>query len=312
MRAHGQTTAASRARLASLVSQPRTDAAPRRSLAADGTLLALTAFWGVSFSIVKGALDDSDPFTFLALRFLVGAFAAALIARTRLLDRTLVRPAAALGVFLFLGFLTQTWGLQTTTPARSAFITGLFVVFVPFFSWAFFKRRPAWTAFVAVALAFAGMYRLSGADLGGSLSAGDWLTFACAIAYAVHLVLTEHYAKGRDAGPLVSLQLVVVAALACAVWPFAPHRWAPTLGYGVAVLVAGVFSTALAISLQTWAQARTSAVRAALIIAVEPVFATAWSVFRGRDTLDARLVEGGTFILLGVAVSELGAVLKKR
>ncbi len=267
-------------------------------------MLALTAFWGASFTIVKGALDDSDPFTFLALRFAVGSVAAGLIAGRQLLSRSLWRPGVTLGVFLFLGFLTQTWGLATTTPGRSAFITGLFVVLVPFTSWVLFRRRPHASAFVAAALAVFGLYWLTGARLLGGFTVGDALTLACAVAYAVHMVLTERYAATQPAVPLATLQLFVVALCSpSAVLPLVDRHVVVTTDSEVAVLVAGIVSTALAIALQMWAQTRISAVRTALIVALEPVFSTAWSVFRGRDTLEPRSLLGGALIIVAVLIS---------
>jgi drug/metabolite transporter (DMT)-like permease len=266
-------------------------------------LLGLTAFWGASFAIVKGALDDSDPFTFLALRFALGALTIGVFARRQLLDRRLWRPAATLGVFLFLGFLTQTWGLATTTPSRSAFITGLFVVLTPFVTWAVLRRAPGWNTFFAALLAVAGLYLLSGANAGGGLTKGDALTLACAVAYAVHLVLTERYAPTLPSLPLATLQMSFVALLSIALLPFAPRHLNVTADFVAAVLAAGIVSTAGALWLQVWAQQRTSAVRAAFIIALEPVFATVWSLFRHRDVLEGRSILGGAVMMLAVFVS---------
>jgi drug/metabolite transporter (DMT)-like permease len=270
---------------------------------AEAVLLGLTAFWGASFAIVKGALDDSDAFTFLALRFALGASTCMLFARRQLLDPRLIRPALILGLFLFLGFLTQTWGLETTTPARSAFITGLFVILTPFVTWVVFRRRPAWNIFAAAVLAMVGLYWLSGASAGGGLTRGDVLTLQCAVAYAIHLVLTERYAPSLPSLPLATLQQLVVAVLALALWPFVPRHVQVTSDFVAAVLAAGIVSTALALSLQTWAQRRTSAVRAAFIIALEPVFATVWSLIRHRDVLEARSFLGGGVMMLAVFLS---------
>lgn len=272
---------------------------------ADATLLAMTAFWGISFVIVKGALDEADPLSFLALRFLVAGAACVLFSRRALLDPRLWRPGAWLGVFLFLGFLFQTWGLATTTPSRSAFITSLFVVFVPICQWVMFKKRPARSAFVGSALAITGTYLLSGASFGGGLSTGDWLTVACAAAYAVQIVLTSHWAKDVAPVPLVGVEILVVAALACVAALFGERRVVWSNDFVSAVVAMGVIATAAGIAVQTWAQQRTSAVRAALIIALEPVFATAWSIWRGREAFDPRVLEGGGLILAGVVVSEL-------
>lgn len=273
---------------------------------ADAVLLLVVAFWGVSFVIVKGALDDADAFTFLALRFTVAAIALAALERRALLDRSLWRPGGWLGLFLFLGFITQTWGLETTTPSRSAFLTSLFVVFVPIFGWVMFRKRPSASAFAGSALAIGGTYLLSGASFGGGLSFGDWLTIGCAATFSVHIVLTGHWSKGRPAGALVGVQLVVVALFSWAMVPWGPFRVVWSGDFLAAVATMGVIATALGLSIQTWAQTRTAAVRAALIIALEPVFATAWSIWvRHREPYDPRVLKGGALILAGVIVSEI-------
>jgi drug/metabolite transporter (DMT)-like permease len=288
---------------------PATVSAPvsrgRSGAAADATLFAVVAFWGISFVIVKDALADADPLTYLALRFAVAAIASALIVRRGLFDRGLWRPAAWLAVFLFLGFVTQTWGLKTTTPSRSAFITSLFVVFVPLCQWAMFRVRPARSAFVGSALAIAGTYVLSGASFGGGLTLGDWLTVACAALYSVHIVLTGHWSKGRSPGGLVAAQMIFVAVLAAAAVPLGPVHLAATPGLLFAVLATGVVATSIGLSVQTWAQTRTSAPRAALIIALEPVFAAAWSMGRGHEAYDARVLQGGGLVMLGVVIAEV-------
>ncbi|QSQ13369.1 DMT family transporter [Myxococcus landrumensis] len=277
---------------------------------ADGALLFITAIWGVTFVVVKDALGFADPFTFVALRFAVGALALSLVAGKQVFAPKNLRHGALLGVFLFLGFALQTWGLTFTTPSRSAFITGMFVVFVPLLSMLLFRRMPTRTAWLGVVLAVAGLFLLtrpSEGEDGGWLSQGVLLTLACAVAYAAHITLTERYASKEGVLGMVAVQLWCVSLLSVACLPFVERRveWHPSLL--MAVLVCGLLPSALAISIQTWAQARTSAVRAAVICALEPVFATLCSVALGREVLGAPEILGGGLIFVGVMVAELGA-----
>ena len=99
---------------------------------ADAVLVSITAFWGVTFVVVKDAVALADPFTFLALRFSLGAVLLTFAAWRGIRGPALVRDGAGLGVLLFIGFAAQTSGLQFTTPSRSAFLTGLSVLLVPF------------------------------------------------------------------------------------------------------------------------------------------------------------------------------------
>lgn len=285
---------------------------PESRWAADGALLFITAIWGATFVTVKSALAHADTLTFLALRFSLGAVAAALLARGALRDRAAWRGGAVLGVLLFGGYALQTWGLELTTPSRSAFITGLTVVFVPFAQLAIFRTRPPASALVGTGLAVVGLALLTGVEARGGLPPGDLLTLGCAVVYAFHIALTGKYARQAPATALVTVQLAVTAALAAIGVPFGPMRLSPTPGFWGAVVLTGVVASAIAISLQAWAQARTSPVRAALLFSLEPVFAAALSAALGHEVLSAREVAGGAVIVLGVLVGELGAARKGR
>jgi drug/metabolite transporter (DMT)-like permease len=286
----------------------------RARLQADGALALMTALWGTTFVVVKGALGDGDPYSFLALRFSLGALALTAVARRRLLVPSTLLRGLVLGVFLFLGFVLQTVGLVSTTPSRSAFITGLYVVFVPVLGLVLFRRAPRVSSWVGVVLAAVGLRYLTGADLGTGqgLSVGDGLTLGCAVSYAVHILLTERYAPKADVVALVAVQLWVVAGLSALCLPFTEARVAWTPAFLGAVAFCGLIASALALCVQTWAQARTTAVRVALICSMEPVFAGVYSVALGYETLGVREWVGGGLIVLGVLVAELGGHLWER
>ncbi|MBU8896134.1 DMT family transporter [Corallococcus sp. M34] len=278
-------------------------------LQADGALALITALWGVTFVVVKDALGFSDPFSFLALRFAVGALLLSALSGREVLRPRNLRHGAQLATLLFAGFALQTVGLTETTPSRSAFITGMCVLFVPLLSLVLFRRVPRVGSLVGAALAAVGMYALTRPDAGSGVSGfsrGDLLTLGCAVAYAGHITLTERYAPKEGVMGLVAVQLWGVSLMSAACLPFV-HRsvtWTPS--FVGAVLVCGVLASALAISVQTWAQARTTAVRASLIYAMEPVFAACYSVALGYEVLGAREVLGGGLILTGVLASDVG------
>ncbi|QSQ27938.1 DMT family transporter [Pyxidicoccus parkwayensis] len=287
-------------------------ARPERTqrLQADGALALITLFWGVTFVVVKDALGHGDPFSFLTLRFSVGAAVLSALAGRQVLNPVNLRRGLVLGAFLFVGFALQTLGLTLTTPSRSAFITGMSVVFVPLLSLVLFKRVPKVTSLLGVVLAAVGLYFLTRPEAGGEgggLARGDVLTLGCAVAYACHITLTERYAPKEGVAGLVAVQLWSVALLSALCLPFVTRRVEWTPSFVAAVLVCGVLASAVAISVQTWGQARTTAVRAAVIYSMEPVFASAYSVALGYEVLGAREWAGGGLILLGVLVSDVGA-----
>ncbi|WNG29849.1 DMT family transporter [Cystobacter fuscus] len=297
------------------MSTPLVTPGPRATLErlqVDGVLLLMNALWGVTFVMVKDALGHGDPFSFLGLRFCIGALTLSALARRKMLERATLLRGGALGVLLFLCFAMQTLGLVSTTPSRSAFITGTYVVLVPVLGWAFFRRMSSASSWAGVAIATAGLYTLTGANLREGLSLGDVLTLGSAAAYAFHILFTERIAAKTDVVSLVAVQLWVVALLSVLCLPFAGARvhWTPS--FVGAALFCGVAASALALTLQVWAQARTTAVRVALFCCTEPVFAALTSVGVGHERLGPREWVGGGLIVLGVLVAEVSGVLWAR
>jgi drug/metabolite transporter (DMT)-like permease len=275
--------------------------------------MLLTVLWGTTFVVTKDALSHGDPFSFLALRFSVGAGVLSVLSGRKVLAPSHLRRGGVLGLFLFTGFAFQTVGLSYTTPSRSAFITGMSVLLVPVVMLALFRRVPRLSSLGGVVLSAMGLYYLTGAEVGtAGFSTGDLLTLACAVAYAFHIAFTERYAPKEGVGALVAVQLWVVALLSALCLPFVEVRVAWTPAFLGAVAFCGVFASAFALSVQTWAQARTSAVRAAIIYSLEPLFAGVFSVMLGYETLGVREWVGGGLIVLGVLVAELGSVLWER
>jgi drug/metabolite transporter (DMT)-like permease len=292
---------------------------PRARLGADAALLLITAVWGGTFVTVKDALTSADTFTFLTLRFLLGAATAALIARGDLKDPRVWRRGGALGVLVFGGYAFQTVGLESTSPSRSAFITGLTVIFVPFATGLVARLPPRqpierlgpWSI-AAVVIAGVGLWQLTGVDLSQPFSRGDLLTLGCALVYSVHVAATSRLAKDVAPMALVTVQLLVTCVLSAAMLPFVERRFEPTSALLGAVVLTGVVASAFAIGVQAWAQARTSPVRAAVIYALEPVFAVAYVVALGRGWPSRNELVGGALVIAALLVSELGPALPWR
>ncbi len=282
---------------------------PSKEKVATFSLVVATAVWGATFVTVKEALGGSDVFTFLALRFAVGAMTAGLLAfaleRRGGFSVATLKPGFGLGALLYAGYALQTAGLTSTTPARSAFITGLAVIFVPFVSWRLTLTRPPTRAFVAPAIALIGLQQLTGVSLDDSIPSGDLLTVGCAFVYAIHIAGIGQWGKGLPVLQLTAVQLSVVTVLSAASLPFVERRFEPTFSYWAAVLFTGVVASALAIGAQVWAQAQVTAVRAAVIYSLEPVFALCWALLTGLGWPSAAELVGGGFILGAVLVSEI-------
>jgi len=210
-----------------------------------------------------------------------------------------------MGTFLTAGYVLQTYGLAHTSAAHSGFITGLFVVFTPLLAALVARRRPTGTIMVGVALSLVGLALLSGT--GGQLHPlGDGLTLACALAFAVHILVTDRSTRDHATTGLLAVQLGV-CGLACLIAGAATGNLA-TPGSGsvwVALLVTAVLASALAFFVQTAAQRHAPPERAALIMAAEPAFAGLFAYLLKGQRLSAAGWIGAASILGAILLVEL-------
>jgi len=266
-------------------------------------LVLVTAVWGVTFVQVKDAVALYPLFAFLAVRFWIATLTLAVpgLPRVRSLGRPGFVGGAFLGLLLAAGYTLQTAGLERTTVSSTGFITGMYVVLTPLIALVLVRSRIGLSVWGGVALSTIGLAMLSGIHAGSVT--GDLLVLAAAAVYSLQIVLMERYAPRYDA---VAFTLVEMLAAGVALGLVAaalgdlhlPHGWTV---WG-ALLVTGVFASALAFLVQTWAQRRTSATRTALAFTMEPV----WTAFFGYTLAGDRL---GLLGLGGCAVIMAGIVL---
>ena len=128
----------------------------RKIIIADITLALVAFMWGIGFVAMKDALRTFPPYWLLTIRFSGSFLLMLIIFKNRLKKLTAldVRAGMLAGIFLFLGFAFQTVGLNYTTASKQAFITGTYVVIVPFLAWAVKKAFPGYASFVASFLCF--------------------------------------------------------------------------------------------------------------------------------------------------------------
>ena len=268
-------------------------------------LVAVTAVWGYTFVPMKDAVALYPLFAFLAVRFLIAAVVLAAPAgpRLRSLGRQGWIAGTALGLLLALGYALQTAGLQRTTVSSAGFITGLYVVFTPLLGLLLFRTRVGAAVWVGVALAVAGLALLSG--VGAGTPAGDLLVLAGSAAYSLQIALMERYAPRYD--PVAFTQAEMMAAFGgFAVVAVALGQVELPRGWTVwgALLVTGVFASALGFLVQTWAQRQISASRTAIAFAMEPVFAGIFGFWLAGDRLGAVGWTGCALIMAGIVVAE--------
>ena len=271
-------------------------------------LVLVTAVWGVTFVQVKDAVALYPLFAFLAVRFWIATLTLAVpgLPRVRSLGRPGFVGGAFLGLLLAAGYTLQTAGLERTTVSSTGFITGMYVVLTPLIALVLVRSRIGLSVWGGVALSTIGLAMLSGIHAGSVT--GDLLVLAAAAVYSLQIVLMERYAPRYDAVAFTFVEMlaagvglgVVAAALGDL---HLPHGWTV---WG-ALLVTGVFASALAFLVQTWAQRRTSATRTALAFTMEPV----WTAFFGYTLAGDRLGllgwGGCAVIMAGIVLAEPAA-----
>jgi drug/metabolite transporter (DMT)-like permease len=269
-------------------------------------LLITTLVWGATFPATKVVLEQLPPLSFLFLRFFLGAL---LVIGGMLLlgfpfrrERCVLRASAIATVWLFLGYVLQTVGLWYTTASNSAFITALYVVFVPLI-----LRRFGWRVWVATSIAMVGLWLLVNPTI--AMNVGDLLTLGCAVAFAAHIACLEGFTREVDAPSLFTWQMVamVVILFPAMMLERAPAgSFAPTAALVVGLGITGGLATG-AFAVQMWAQRLIPAQQVALVFASEPVYAAWLSWYFLGESLNLQGWIGSGLIVAAVVVGAFAA-----
>jgi drug/metabolite transporter (DMT)-like permease len=274
---------------------------------AELALVGIAAVWGLTFTMVQDAIAILPTLAFLAYRF---TLATAIVTpvfwrRLRAMPRGGWRAGAVMGVFLTLGYIFQTLGLEHTSPSDAGFITGLFVVLTPVLGAVFLGQRISPLAWAAAGVSMLGLYLLSGAG-GGFTLRGDGLVFLAAVSFAGHILATGRAAGRYDTGALLVIQLGIAGG-ACLVLATVNGDLEVPRGATVwsALIVTAVFASALGFFVQTYAQQHAPPARTALILASEPAFAGLFGYALNGDRLTAVAWLGAGLIMAAIVAVEL-------
>ncbi|MDR7537824.1 MAG: DMT family transporter [Armatimonadota bacterium] len=285
------------------------DARGPHPLVADLALLAVAGFWGLTFPLGKIVLAVLGPFTYLAVRFTIGALLIVTGTPSDRLTMAWQRWAQALGVgtVFFLGYAFQTVGLRLTTASKTAFITGLSTVIVPVISAVWLRRPPRAGVLAGILLASGGLALLTLTEA-VAVQTGDWLVLGCAVCFAFHIVLVGRLARAIEPLAFAAAQVVPVGLFSTLA--AVPER--PLLGLvsaGAAVWAMIVFmaatGTVFAMLVQTWAQRYTTPSHVGLVFTFEPVAAALAAYLILGEVPSARQAVGAALILAGILASEL-------
>jgi len=262
-------------------------------------LLMVTAVWGWTFVLVKDAITHYPTLPFLQIRFILAFLVMVALVRG-LPTRREVWVGIIAGAVLAAGYLAQTVGLTMTSPGNSGLITGLFVVFTPLIDRIFGVPLHRWTL-IAVVTALAGTAMLVGGPAGFGL--GDLLTIICAVLFALHIVLLSRWSPGLRSAPLAMMQMGTSALIFTGGGSWSLR--APSPGVWLAIVITGVFASALAFYIQTWAQQHLSASRTALILATEPAWAVAAAVILAGQRFGLLQAVGAGLVLAAIVGHEV-------
>ena len=281
---------------------------------AEVALAVVALVWGATFVMVKRALADISTMYFLAMRFALASvcmllmFLPAFQRVSRFAIWQGLRGGIFAGVFLWAGYVLQSFGLKYTSAGNSGFLTGLYIVLVPLIGAAVYRRRPQRRELTGILIATAGMIVMTmhGLETRFLMNRGDALTLGCAFAFACHLLVLGYFSQ-REFFPAVALGQIACTAVLSTASLFIERPtayWSPAVTWAIGVTA--LLATAVAFALQTWAQQYTTATRTALIFALEPVFALGVAVMAGGERLSLAAVAGGVLILAGILAVELG------
>lgn len=288
----------------------------KKPIIADISLLLVTFVWGTTFVIVQNAINSLSPFAFNGIRFILAAVILVLwlviFEKKQLfsINKGTIFSGMFMGLWLFLGYATQTIGLLYTTTSKAGFITGLSVVLVPLFSWMILKQRLSKNAVVGVLMAALGLFLLTSSDI-THFNVGDALIFICAISFAFQIVFTGKFTAKYSTLLLTVIQISTVSLLSF-ISSFIFENPETTFRTDIlfsgkvliALIITAVFATALAFLAQTNFQKYTTPTRVALIFAMEPVFAAITGYIWAHDRLTSSAILGCLCILLGMILAE--------
>ncbi len=277
-----------------------------------GALILVTVIWGGGFVASDMALESMKPFQIMMVRFLLASVLMGVISwgqrkgEEKLKDRSgAIKAGVLMGVTLFMGFAFQIIGLQYTTPSKNAFLTALNVVIVPFIAFVILKKKIGAKGIIGAVMSVLGVGLLS---LNGNftVSLGDGLTLLCAVGFAFQIFFTSEFVKKYPASVLNMVQMFTAFVLsAISLVIFGENDFQVTTQGWLSVLYLGVVSTTICYLLQTACQKYIDETKAAIILSMESVFGTIFSIMILHEVVTVRMVIGCAVILAAVIISNM-------
>ena len=266
-------------------------------------LIFVAVVWGSTFPIIATSLKFIDPMSFLLFRFIIASLVLFPFIYKRINKRDAIF-GSLVGIPLFLGYVTQTYGLEYTSPSMSGLITGIYIILTPVLSIFILKNGVDMVKIYLTVAAFVGMVLMSVTSTSGQIL-GNVLTVGTAIFYALQMVLTEKYLVKGDPMVFTFFQLVVVAVLSLVVSPESVLKVGVLTNSYVlfSILFNAILGTTLAIWILSLSIKTISAYLTALILIIEPVSAVAVSSIFFHYPVTSLMLLGGVIILVSMLLA---------
>lgn len=273
---------------------------------ASAALILVAILWGSSLVVAKSSIDAVSPSLLIALRFSIAGVLLGVIFRHRLRGVTKgeVAGGAVIGVFLFGAYWVQTLGITLAMPGKSAFLSSMYCVLVPFTTWLMCRKKPKARNLFAAVLCVAGI-ALASVSKEFSIAAGDLLALLSGVFYALHISSIERFGAGKDPIRITILQFAFCAG----------YAWVATFlldGFPVSIsraavpqiLYLAVFCTALALLLQNVGQKYADPSKAAILMSTESIWGVLISMLAFGETITPKMLLGFALIFASVLISE--------
>lgn len=278
-----------------------------RTVFADLMLLLVTLLWGLTFVTVKDGIKSSSFSLFIFLRFFIATILLfpLTIKRWKKVGKKNMYDGITLGIFVFAGFYLQTAGLKYTTPSRSAFITGLSVIIVPFLSIIFFKKKINFFTLLALIMSVFGLLFMFNPSFSSRINLGDFLTLSCAFVFAFVIIFVQIFNRRNDTFILVFIQFLTVSLISFIFIFFEGFYLSLNKNFYLGMFYTSVFATFVALLLQNRFQKDSDEVRAGIIYTLEPVFASIFSYLIYGERFTTGFLIGSTLIFIGFLLSKI-------
>ncbi len=279
----------------------------KTELKADLCLVLVTMFWGISCLLTKVGLGGIQEFNLIALRFIIAFFVSALIFNKKLrnIDLLTLKYSAITGTLLFSILVFMTFGVKYTTVSNAGFLTCLEGIFVPILLFVFLKQKQEPKVWVAISLAFIGVYLLT-IQSTIAFNLGDFFCILCSLDFAVFILVTDKLTKKVDSLSLGILQLGFVGfyslifsfALESPILPTTTQSW-------LVVLALSLLCSAFGFITQPIAQQHTSPTHTGIIFCLEPAFAAFFAFIFLKEILSPRGYFGAFLLLSSILLVEV-------